>query len=1234
MQGQPVATNEWFSNAIFTQYTGELWAYPQIVEVNSQGVKIAMTTDFYTGGNRSVEVRRDAYVVVSGTVEADESSNAQIILDFEDGGYGDGWVASGDFATNGPRTIAGHNHSGTPEGYLGSYYFDSYFDKGDANLGRLVYSDFTPEYDYLHFLVAGGSGEGVGVRLIADDEVVCEARGENSISFHWASWDLRPYVGKELRIEIVDDSRGGWGWIGCDNFVLSNDSLPNSNFSTSFWPQSALAYDWSDISFTFSLQDDRDRGFVGTLVHGVPFTYLDAKGINPIVTLSEAASEILDMKGQSITNTTLTSAGIVARINGQLFGIHLPQNTSIEVVGQNIELQFDTSVTEPYMVVSAIPSEELIGVYDAVARNKVTDTRFSYQVSSGKIETAFHLETLNYDTGAAGGNTIMSFIPHQWRNTQATFSYIDNATYTTLRGEMKSAQGTDFALEYAYGGMPPFMPKPMNLTAEQTNRLHKLIDERVKVSAGYNGNTYAKGLGEESSMMIMARELCHSGYSTLKENLKKELIDWLTFSEEESNKQSYYFTEYPDYGALIGFPPGYGSQGFNDLHFHNGYFIIGAARLMMVDQEFKEQYGSMVKLVARSYANWMRDSQEHIDLPYLRNFDPYFGHSFAGGTGDGGGNNQESTSESLNAWFGIYALGVAMNDREILELGATGYLLESKAADTYWFDRYGDIPEEYPCEYVGITRTGNFAMATYFNGDPAWAFGIQFVPCDHYYNYTYDNDSAHYRSILNSMIEDRVTYDDGYFTSTDVYDNIVNMGPYLGGYVLNHMQTYAPYMVASMLDTLYVNEGGEWTNHVNVASNYYISNANITYGYPAKGYYTNSPTSAVFKDAKGELSYVFYNATTTSQTIRAYDPSGTEIKSVELAAGAMYNSKETSPKPQISFSTIQSNDVFVQHIARTVAVDVFDKDGNVEDVKLFINDSLVAEYDSVPYTYSWIPRVVGEQQLKAVVIDTDNQTDTAEVRVMVIADNQQPFHGTPFNVPTQVIPAVEWDWGNELISYKDNDKDNKGAGVRQDEGVDTEGGAGLLGNIGWTEPDEWLEYTIRVDSTGWYDMAINYSSAYDGGQLRFYFDDVATEVFSFAKTANWADYQDGFARRIHLDAGEQVMRVYIVSAGMNLKSFRFEASKNDTRLEGTTCNTLLFPNPVEDRLFITWENEQPNEIILLTMNGTCLYRSNNIHLSDRTHQIDMSGFYDGMYLVVLKNDKQYYINKIIKKKRK
>ena len=100
--------------------------------------------------------------------------------------------------------------------------------------------------------------------------------------------------------------------------------------------------------------------------------------------------------------------------------------------------------------------------------------------------------------------------------------------------------------------------------------------------------------------------------------------------------------------TLIGSKPSYGSDGqLNDHHFHYGYFIRAAAEVARLDPTWVEKWGGMVELLIRDIASTNR---EDLLFPHLRCFDVYAGHSWASGHAKfGDGNNQESSSESMNA---------------------------------------------------------------------------------------------------------------------------------------------------------------------------------------------------------------------------------------------------------------------------------------------------------------------------------------------------------------------------------------------------------------------------------------------------------------------------------------------------------------------------------------------------------------------------------------------------------
>ena len=85
-------------------------------------------------------------------------------------------------------------------------------------------------------------------------------------------------------------------------------------------------------------------------------------------------------------------------------------------------------------------------------------------------------------------------------------------------------------------------------------------------------------------------------------------------------------------------------------------------------------------------------------FPYIRCFDKYAGHSWASGDANfADGNNQESSSESLNAWYGMMLWGEATGDKTVRDTGLSLFNTERTAVEEYWFDVSDtNFPKEFP----------------------------------------------------------------------------------------------------------------------------------------------------------------------------------------------------------------------------------------------------------------------------------------------------------------------------------------------------------------------------------------------------------------------------------------------------------------------------------------------------------------------------------------------------------
>ena len=158
-----------------------------------------------------------------------------------------------------------------------------------------------------------------------------------------------------------------------------------------------------------------------------------------------------------------------------------------------------------------------------------------------------------------------------------------------------------------------------------------------------------------------------------------------------------------------------------------------------------------------------------------------------------------------------------------------------------------------------------------------------------------------------------------------------------------------------------------------------------------------------------------------------------------------------------------------------------------------------------------------------------------------------PYGGKAVELPG-IIEAELFDVpgsgrGDNMKSYSDNDPENQGdADFRMDEGVDiVKGGTGMA--LGYTNKDEWLEYTVNVKTAGKYKMTVNAASSSKGAAVDFAIDgnNVGETVLVDSTGANWSVYQDFDVGEVELSAGTHVVRLTIAGSYTNVDWFKFES---------------------------------------------------------------------------------------------
>ncbi len=447
-----------------------------------------------------------------------------------------------------------------------------------------------------------------------------------------------------------------------------------------------------------------------TFGHGSPFVFGEIAGGDPEIRFAHRPIVWSGGSGDAVLGVTVRGC------HYGLFGSSGSIWTGLDgVVATNKQ-------SKGYFTVALLPNNEpaTLALFARHAHNHVINTLVVSKPVQGMLETTYQFTTKSME--GATKETIYALYPHHWKYSKAPLT---GMSYQTVRGEMKVTVGDRFTTSVPVQGLLPMLPAEG--IPDRARLLVYLKNEAANKKTDF-GDTYWEGkhLGKLATLSgiaeIIGEKDLQQGFI---DEIRSRLENWFTASPGEIEPLFYYNQRW---GALIGSKPSYGSDGqLNDHHFHYGYFIRAAAEVARVDPAWARKWAPMVNLMIRDIAS----TQEGDTLfPRLRCFDLYAGHSWASGHAKfGDGNNQESSSESMNAWYGLMLWGEATGNQVIRDTGIFLYNTERTAVEEYWFDVSGtNFPKDFPNVALGMIWGGKGAFATWFSGEIDCIHGINWLP--------------------------------------------------------------------------------------------------------------------------------------------------------------------------------------------------------------------------------------------------------------------------------------------------------------------------------------------------------------------------------------------------------------------------------------------------------------------------------------------------------------------------
>ena len=247
-------------------------------------------------------------------------------------------------------------------------------------------------------------------------------------------------------------------------------------------------------------------------------------------------------------------------------------------------------------------------------------------------------------------------------------------------------------------------------------------------------------------------------------------------------------------------------------------------------------------------------------------------------------------------------------------------------------------------------------------------------------------------------------------------------------------------------------------------------------------------------------------------------------------------------------STLEVGDV------TTISVTASSKTSTVAKVDIYASGLCIATLTEAPYTFDYVPVAYGTQAITAVVTDVDGKSKSSTVSNLTVKPKREPYNDV-IAIPG-TLEAENYDKAGEGYSYHDTSTKNEGdASFRTAEGVDIVNGNGGKA-IGYTEVDEWMEYTVNVAEAGKYTCEAVVSSGVTGSKFTVQRKSGSSTTTLFTlevpQTASnsWNTYKkiavptsttNAAPKAIQLPKGEYVLRITIKGKQCNIDKLIFKS---------------------------------------------------------------------------------------------
>ncbi|WP_242204156.1 glycosyl hydrolase [Aestuariivivens insulae] len=892
-----------------------------------------------------------------------------------------------------------------------------------------------------------------------------------------------------------------WGPIGDSSpIVVGLSGLNVTKTTVSDYSDWTVTMDWNDASHNLK----------ATSGIGIPFIYFEKDN-------DDVAEITINSGTVTISNEMIIVENASA---GADFAIYAPVGSTWSQNGNKYTSSLNgNNFWSLAMIPLTAPNVSSVAdEYKKYAYVFPTDTQvvWSFNENTSKVNTTFTATVDVKDGSLTNTNILMGLLPHQWNNLSSGSATPNGYSYSTIRGELKTMNGNTFTTENTFKGILPTMPDVAKFSPSfNPADLHTKISQIENDGLAIWTDSYNEG--QVMNRLIQTARIADQMGNTVARDkmvatIKERLEDWLTY---ESGEIAFLFYYNYDWSALLGYPAGHGQDNnINDHHFHWGYFIHAAAFMEQFEPGWANDWGGMVNLLIRDAAS---SNRSDTLFPFLRNFSPYAGHCWANGFATfPQGNDQESTSESMQFNSSLIHWGTITKNNAIRDLGIYLYTTEQTAVEEYWLDMYDrNFNPSHPYSLVSRVWGNSYDNGTFWTADITASYVIEMYPM-HGGSLYLGQNTAYVQKIW-----DELKVNTGILNPNDTNPNLWH----------DTIWKYLSFLDPAEAISLYEADPDRTLKFgISDAQTYHWLHAMNAMGQLDASITANYPIAAVFNDGV-DKTYVAHNYSDVPITVTFSDGF-----ILDVPANEMVTSKGTNISGLLESDTFQTVENGSANLSVTTS------DNGITKIEFYNETTLLGEDTTAPYEFNTGNLALGIYNMYAKIY-TASSFGLSNIITIQVGD-QIPYSGTPSAIPG-TIEAGHYDifegGMGQNIAYFDSSTGNNGD-FRTNEDVDAVFDVSEGATVGWIASGEWLEYTVDVQTTGCYNLSLRYACGNTGGGGPFYLELDGQKVslnIGFQYTGDWANWSTKAVSNVNLTAGIHVLRLVVTNGEFNLGSMTF-----------------------------------------------------------------------------------------------